>query len=264
MTPIRLVSMSELDGPVSSVALRAHLLALADDEHLMGQRHAEWVGAGPFLEADIALAGVGLDELAHAAELYALLAGRADEPVDHLAFDRPPEAFRSCWLVEYETTDWAKATVRQWCYDAAERLRWEQLAECPIPEVAALAARILPEEVDHRTHADGLLDVLLDADESRRRVEFALIELWTVALGQFDPVPEEAKAVAEGLLPGSVAELTAPWLSEVQRRFPTVDLDLADTAALEGQAGRTVRHQDFSMVLGRMRSVLDADPGARW
>ena len=53
-------------------AERAVLLAFADDEHLMGQRHTEWIGVAPFLEEDLAFASIGQDELGHAAMLYAL------------------------------------------------------------------------------------------------------------------------------------------------------------------------------------------------
>ncbi|MEM7275448.1 MAG: Phenylacetic acid catabolic protein [Actinomycetota bacterium] len=252
------------DGPVGSPSLRAHLLALADDEHLMGQRHAEWVGAGPFLEEDLALAGVGLDELSHAAELYGLLVGRSDEPVDRLAIHRSPEAYRSCWLVEYETAEWARAAVRHWCHDTAEQLRWEQLTACPIPEVAALATQVLSEEVDHRAHIDRVLDVLLDGAESRRRIEFALAELWPLAVGQFDPVVEEPAAVAEGLLPASITSLVPRWLVLAAERFPTVDLGRLEGSCAPGQDARTVRHCDFAVVHRRMRSVVDVDPAARW
>ena len=103
---------------------REHLLAFADDEHLMGQQHAEWIGVAPFLEEDLAFCSIAQDELGHAATLYELLG--AD--VDVLAFGRPAAAYRSCHLVERPCADWADALVRHWLYDAAEDLRWDALA----------------------------------------------------------------------------------------------------------------------------------------
>ncbi len=35
-------------------AAREHLLAFADDEHMIGARHTNWIGLGPFLEEDLA------------------------------------------------------------------------------------------------------------------------------------------------------------------------------------------------------------------
>ena len=39
---------------IDDPSLREHLLAFADDEHLMGQGHTEWIGVAPFLEEDMA------------------------------------------------------------------------------------------------------------------------------------------------------------------------------------------------------------------
>ena len=58
---------------VPTEALREFLLAFADDEHLMGQQHTEWIGVAPFLEEDLALASIGQDELCHAVMLYELV-----------------------------------------------------------------------------------------------------------------------------------------------------------------------------------------------
>ena len=86
--------------------IREFLLAFADDEHLMGQQHAEWIGVAPFLEEDLAFCSIGQDELAHAASLYAIVAGDGDptgvvDPaIDELAFHRDPADWRSCRLVE--------------------------------------------------------------------------------------------------------------------------------------------------------------------
>ena len=94
-------------------AERAVLLAFADDEHLMGQRHTEWIGVAPFLEEDLAFASIGQDELGHAAMLYELvisdLSGETPsaQSVDALAFRREPDDYRSCWLVEAPCTEWA-------------------------------------------------------------------------------------------------------------------------------------------------------------
>ena len=49
------------------------LLAFADDEHIIGQRHTEWIGVAPFLEEDLAMSSIAQDELGHAASLYELL-----------------------------------------------------------------------------------------------------------------------------------------------------------------------------------------------
>ena len=122
---------------------REVLLALADDEHLMGQQHAEWIGVAPFLEEDLAFCSIAQDELGHAAALYEALA--LDEVLgdaDRLAFRRAPQDYRSCHLVELPCPDWSDALVRHWLYDEAEVLRWDALAGSSWPAVAAVVDRV--------------------------------------------------------------------------------------------------------------------------
>jgi ring-1,2-phenylacetyl-CoA epoxidase subunit PaaC len=100
--------------------VRDYLLALADDEHLMGQQHTEWIGVAPFLEEDLAFSSIGQDELGHAVLLYELVCELdgvevTDAAVDGLAY-RAGDDYRSCALVEYQTADWAEALVRHWSW----------------------------------------------------------------------------------------------------------------------------------------------------
>ena len=52
------------------------LLALADDELVLGYRESEWTGVAPLLEEDVALSSIAQDEIGHARALYALAAER--------------------------------------------------------------------------------------------------------------------------------------------------------------------------------------------
>ncbi|MEC9000105.1 MAG: 1,2-phenylacetyl-CoA epoxidase subunit PaaC [Actinomycetota bacterium] len=249
--------------------IREFVLAFADDEHLMGQQHAEWIGVAPFLEEDLAFCSIGQDELGHAALLYALVAGDGngdgvdDRMVDALAFDPDPARWRSCHLVEAPTSEWSRALVRHWLYDAAERLRWELVADSALDPLAETATRAEREEWFHRRHADGLLDVLLPVADSGERLRVALVELLPVAVGLFDPVAGEVAAVEAGVTAAPFDTRLPEWTDRIRTRF---DVDLPDlgmaTAAL--QAGRTVRSEAFGPVLSRIREVLDLDPAAVW
>lgn len=248
-----------------SAEVRQLILSLADDEHLMGQRHSAWVGVGPFLEEDVTFAGIGRDELGHAASLYTLLVGDDDRAIDQLAFRRPAEEYRSCWLVEYEANEWAETLVRHFFYDTVEEIRWQQLAGSSEPTLVALANGVLDTEEFHRRHANGLLDVLLASDESRRRIEFAVTNLWPLALGLFDSVVDESWLIDRGVISEPLAGQLPGWRTMVERRFPTVDWrSVSDGDCLNSQRHRTARHTDFDRVYGEMREVMKADPEAIW
>ena len=67
------------------------LLALADDELILGWRNSEWTGIAPFLEEDVAFSSIAQNEIGHARALYELAARELGTDADALAFDRPLE-----------------------------------------------------------------------------------------------------------------------------------------------------------------------------
>lgn len=244
-----------------SPAAREVILAFADDEHLMGQQHTEWIGVAPFLEEDLAFASIGQDELGHAAMLFEILVGGDDLDIDELAFYRDPADWRSCSLAEIALTDWSDTLVRHWLYDAAEELRWQLFDGSTITTLAEVAERALSEERFHRRHADALLDVLLTVDDARDRVLASLGRLLPIALGLFDGVASEAEAVDAGVISGSFADLAPEWRRRVDARFGYVDWS---SCAVPPTTARTERHPDFAPLLDRMREVLDLDRSAVW
>ncbi|MDE0832994.1 MAG: phenylacetate-CoA oxygenase subunit PaaC [Acidimicrobiales bacterium] len=246
-------------------SVREFLLAFADDEHLMGQQHTEWIGVAPFLEEDLAFSSIAQDELGHAAALYAIVAGDGDPVdndlrIDELAFRPSPDDWRCAQLVEVASDDWAHALVRHWLYDSAEQLRWEQVAQSSLIPLAEAAARAEREERYHRRHADGLLDVLLPAADSAERLQAALADLLPLAIGIFDPVAGEAEVVATGVASAPFDTRLDEWKDRVRHRF---DFD-PDRIEPMAPTGRLVRHPDFGPLLVRMREVIDLDPAAVW
>lgn len=244
-----------------SEATREVILAFADDEHLMGQQHTEWIGVAPFLEEDLAFASIGQDELGHAASLLEVLVGTDDADIDALAFYREPADWRSAALTEISLTDWSDTLVRHWLYDAAETLRWDLFVESSNSQLRGVAERAQSEERFHRQHADSLLDVLLRVPDAAARVGASLDKVLPVALAFFDGVAGEADAIAEGVISNDLASLRAPWQTAVDERFGPQDWSGIDVPAA---AQRTTRHGDFGPLLARMLEVLDLDRTVRW
>ena len=81
--------VSELDAPTRD-ALAELLLAMADDEFVLGFWDSEWTGIAPILEEDVAMSSVSQDEIGHAKALYELLAALTGRDADEIAFARPP------------------------------------------------------------------------------------------------------------------------------------------------------------------------------
>jgi len=283
---------------LSVAAVREFLLAFADDEHLMGQQHTEWIGVAPFLEEDLAFSSIGQDELGHAAMLYELVLelngletsdpAISDPAIDKLAFGRSSSDYRSCHLVEYSTRHWSEALVRHWIYDTFEELRWRLLIDSTMTPLASVTSKALREEAFHRRHANALLDKLLGAPEARARIAAALKVIAPMVPGLCEPVAGEAEAVAEGVTTGSIADLLEPLTEAADRRFAQlIDCGLVTTGFIGGgiiggsqtdanssdtnardyshaSSGRSQRSEFFDPLMTRMREVLDYDPTAVW
>jgi ring-1,2-phenylacetyl-CoA epoxidase subunit PaaC len=156
------------------------LLALADDELVLGWRNSEWTGIAPFLEEDVAFSSIAQTEIGHARAWYELAAKELETNADALAFDRDPDEYRCAPLVELRLVpDWGRTIARHWLYEHADAIRIQALINVVDREVAGLAEKIDREETYHRVHADMWAERLRDEEPFRRAVE----ELWPYALG---------------------------------------------------------------------------------
>ena len=216
------------------------LLELADDELLLGWRDSEWTGIAPVLEEDVAFSSIAQNEIGHARALYELVARELGTTADELAFDRPPDEYRSAPLVELRLVpDWARTIARHYLYETADAVRVAALEESGDAEVAGLAAKIGREEAYHRLHADMWVERLLAGPEGRARLEEAVAELWPYALGV---VPEHQRD-----------ELAA----RVRARLP---FDLPDAGAVE----RGPHSDELESLWEEMTEVRRSVPGAAW
>jgi ring-1,2-phenylacetyl-CoA epoxidase subunit PaaC len=171
--------------------VQAQLLAIADDELVLGWRNSEWTGIGPVLEEDVAFSSIAQNEIGHARALYGLLSDDADA----LALDRAPDEYRCAPLVQLRfVPDWARTIARHVLYEAADELRIERLKASDDPAVAGLAAKIDREEVYHRLHAQMWADRLRDEPRYREAIE----DLWPYAVAVLEPEQRPALAVRFG------------------------------------------------------------------
>jgi len=211
------------------------LLAIADDELILGWRNSEWTGIAPFLEEDVAFSSIAQNEIGHARALYELAAAELGTTADELAFDREPAEYRSAPLVELRRLEWARTIARHWLYEAADEIRLAALKASDDPHIAGLAAKMDREEAYHRMHAEMWVDRLLATDEGSERLQDAVDELWPYALGVLDDAlrPELVARAQEKLgrtlpdvepVPRGVheAELAELWeeMTSVRRSAP--------------------------------------------
>jgi len=256
--------------------LNTLLLALADDEFILGYRNSEWTGIAPMLEEDVAFSSMSQDEIGHARLMYEMLAERTGVPADKIAYARQPHEFLHCQLVEHRRLDWAHTIARQFLYDTADHVRLDALSRCSFEPLANASQKILREEKYHLMHGDMWLNRLANlSDESRRRLEAALDELWPDALGIFEELPGEPQLIQEGILLSSMASLQAEWLEQIAPFFYNLNLPfpaekdqrsgLYVSSAQPVHGGRQGKHtEEFTALWEEMTSVYRMAPEAIW
>ncbi len=245
-------------------ALAAQLLAMADDELILGHRDSEWTGHAPILEEDIAFANLAQDEIGHAIAWYGLVESLTGSLPDHLVFFREPAGYRNVQLVELPNGDWAFSMLRQFLFDAAETARLPLLVQSAHAPLAAAAAKIRTEELYHDRHARAWVKRLAQGTaESHRRMQQALDRAWPFALQLFALLPGEAGLTLSGLIP-EAAQVRSAWLNDVSPFLQSIGLSVP--AETEPPTLTRAEHTEhLAALLADMQSVARLEsPGTPW
>jgi ring-1,2-phenylacetyl-CoA epoxidase subunit PaaC len=244
-------------------ALAAKLLALADDELILGHRHSEWAGHGPILEEDIAFANLALDEMGHATLWYEAYQELTGEEPNKIVFFRDAAGFRNVQMVELPNGDWAFSMLRQYLFDTAEMVQLSRLVESSYEPIAAAAAKIRLEELYHLRHTSQWVKRLgLGTEESNGRMQRALNELWPYAQQLFVPLPDESLLIEAGMV-RETAELYQQWLPTVRDHLTNAGLTIPH-ADRPSTTSRTEHTSHLTALLAEMQMVARLDPQAKW
>jgi len=279
------------------------LLALADDELVIGHRHSEWTGWAPHLEEDLAFSSIAQDEIAHARVLLELAQPLAGRDVDELALGRSPAEYRHAVICERPNGHWGYTIARQYLYDTADDVRLEALEGSSDADLAAAVRTIRLEERYHVEHARIWFRRLAEGPvQARERLSEGLEQAVPEALALFEQLPDEEALVRDGVLPTPMEELLGVWLAGLGADLESVSLDyvlsrhkrvgeLVPTSSGEAEEGSTLevpglerrgdrwvhvggfvgaggrrgRHtEDFDALWEEMTMLYRAVPGATW
>jgi ring-1,2-phenylacetyl-CoA epoxidase subunit PaaC len=243
-----------------------YLLRVGDTALILGQRLAEWTGHAPVLEEDIALANMALDligqcraVLTHAGALEG-----AGHDEDQLAFLRDERDYRNVTLVELPRGDFAVTILRNTMMATFFKLLWEKLATSTDSELAAIAGKAVKEARYHQQHAaDWLVRLAGGTEESRRRTEQALADLWRYSAELFasDAVDEYAHASGQGPRWGDLRE---PWLAEMTHIFEEAGLAVPASVPFLSTGKTGVHSEHMGFILAEMQHLQRSFPGGVW
>jgi len=243
-----------------------YLLRLGDTCLILGQRIAEWSGHAPILEEDIAMSNMALDLIGQARAVLTH-AGRIEglgHDEDQLAFLRDEKDYRNLTLVELPRGDFAFTVLRNAMVGTLMKLLWERLRESSDTELAGIAGKAVKEARYHQQHAADWVVRLGDGtEESRRRVERALGDLWLYVPEMFESDAVDEAAAAEGLGP-RWSELEAPWRAEMRTILGEAALAEPKDTAFRSTGKHGVHSEHMGYILAEMQHLQRSYPGGVW
>lgn len=244
-----------------------YLLRLGDNALVLSQRLTEWVGKGPALEEDMALANTALDLIGQA-RLWLSYAGEVEgvgRTEDQLAYLRDAHQFRNLLIVERPNGAYADTLMRQYLFDSWHLLLLEQLTRAADERIAAIAEKAKKEVTYHLRRSADLVVRLGDGNaESHRLMQAALDELWMYTGEMFDVDSVDEILESHGIV-DSVSGLRAPWLAQVSRTLAAATLTMPPPDAWMQKGGKQGRHgEHMGFLLAEMQFLQRAYPGLQW
>jgi len=255
-----------MDTTLDRRTLTETLLRIGDTTLILGHRLSEWCGHGPALEEDIALANTALDLIGHT-RMWLSLAGEIEgqgRSEDDLAYLRDANGFRNLLMVERPNGDFGQTILRQFLFDAWYGPLLSALEGSSHPRIAEIAAKAGREAAYHRERSADLVIRLGDGtDESHRRMQAALDDLWPYAREPFHADALDREMAEAGVMPSPEA-LMPQWRGHVERVLgaATLTVPAGDFSHTGGRQGRHTEHLGY--ILAEMQFLQRAYPGLEW
>ena len=253
-----------VEGP--DLSLFDYVLRLGDDSLILGQRLSEWTGHAPSVEVDLSLANVALDLIGQT-QLWLGLAGEVEgrgRDADKLAYLRDAGDFRNVLLVEQPNGDFAQTMARQFYFDAWHYLLLRELTNSADPRVAEIAAKSLKEVTYHLERSrDWVIRLGDGTEESRRRMQDGIDELWTYTGELFDGDEVDRAMVERGIGPDP-ASLREPWLDLMRRTAEEATLTLPQPGWMQRGGKKGIHTEHLGYVLAELQFLQRAYPNATW
>jgi ring-1,2-phenylacetyl-CoA epoxidase subunit PaaC len=243
-----------------------HVIALGDDALVLAHRLSQWSGQAPSLEEDIALSNLGLDLLGQATLYYDYAAGLEAQgrDADALAYLRSEHEFRNLLLVEQPNGDFAVTMVRHLLYAAFMHPCLQAMQHCNDASLASIAAKAVNEMAYHVRHAAEWVIRLGDGtEESRRRTEAALDDLWMYT-GELFEISESEQQLIDAGIAADRGALKSTWDATIDRVLAEATLRRPAARWMQS-GGRQGRHSEhLGPMLAEMQVLHRAHPGVVW
>ena len=249
--------------------LADYTLFLADSSLLMGHRLGEWTGHGPVIEQDIAITNIALDLIGQARNFYQyaaeLITDRSDKKIteDDLAYLRDANEFKNLLIAELPNGDWAFTITKLFFFSTWQFYFYQKLINSKDEQVAAIAEKSLKEVTYHvRWSSDWIIRLGDGTDESKKRLEKAIAEIWPYTGEMFTPAAFEDNLKDSVSI--DVSGIKDDWLEKVQSVFAEATLSVPEKMWWQSGGKNGVHTEHLGYILAEMQFMQRAYPGLEW
>ncbi len=239
---------------------------MGDNNLVLGHRLSEWCGHGPQLEEDIAQANIALDLIGQARN-YLTYAGEIEgkgRDEDSLAYLRTDRDYLNVHLVELPKGDYAYTIARSFLYDAFHLPLLQALASSTDARLKGIAEKAVKEVTYHLRHSSEWLVRFGDGtDESHRRAQTAINDLWRYTGELFAPDEAEQLLATSGILP-NLPNLKAEWSATVDRTLKEAELKRPADGWMASGGKNGIHTEHLGPLLAEMQTLQRSFPGATW
>lgn len=252
--------------PEQRQLLLDYTLQLADTSFILGHRLSEWCGHGPVLEQDMAMSNIALDLIGQTRSYYQYAAelegkGRTE---DDLAYLRETVEYKNPLLVEQPNGDFGDTVMRQFIFDSFHFFFLKELQKSSDLRLAAIAAKSFKEVSYHiKWSSEWVIRLGDGTEESRRRIEEAIDQLWPFSGELFMMTATEKALLKQAVIP-DYSTIKNSWQGHVAKVFGEATLAVPEKVWMQsgGKEGRHTEHLGF--ILTQLQYLQRAYPGLEW
>jgi 1,2-phenylacetyl-CoA epoxidase catalytic subunit len=219
------------------------VLSIADNKQMLGLRYAEWATRAPSLEADIAAAAMGLDDLGHSRVLYGCLEPLGADPRGPER-ESDPGSLRALPYFDEPWSEWAQFVAANAILDTAFTVMLEACVNGSVEVLQHRLRKMLMEERYHFLHGRSWLRSGIDAAP--------LNQAWRQAIEWFGPPGGETASLhREGVLSMGPDGLHTRLEEHLETKAPPLSIDWSawDPVRRRSQAG-AIDQRTFGMLRG--------------
>jgi phenylacetate-CoA oxygenase PaaI subunit len=225
------------------VSLATLVLSIADNKQLLGLRYAEWATRAPSLEADIAAAAMGLDDLGHSRVLFGCLEPLGEDPRS-AARETDPASYSNLPYFDQPWTSWGQFVAANAVLDTTFSVMIQACVEGDVEVLRTRLRKMLMEERYHFLHARSWFRAGIDEEPLQRA--------WREAIEWLGPPDGEvAQLHAAGSLSMGPDELRARLEERLEQAAPPLRFDWSrwDPVRRRSQPG-AIDERTYTMLRG--------------